>query len=369
MAYTYTYNITDFPEQKVTISRLAFEITESSIVMPLVGINSTPTTVDIIFENQLTSPDETTLNSVISTHDADGALPPEPFEFDFSIMEKGGADDITFGTPISTPLPSIAKNYGSTQIQVLGSKGPNLSNVSDFGVSWDLNTQSFPTLNLSTSDGVPAWYINLLPFATQTFGTPYPSLKLSGTNITNLDGEYWANVIAPNNFILHSKTGKFTIVFKNSATEYIPPQYNSNFVILDENNNLFQSNIPAHVNGSQFNYVTDDTLSTTTSISYVTKLTLTANNLPTGLYRIGVGYTWNGSSTKYSFYSRVLLNSVILGDEHINRIANNTNYIPQQKTFYRVLGGNNTIELQYRTNNASGTARIRETSIELWRVK
>lgn len=88
MAYTYTYNITDFPEQKVTISRLAFEITESSIVMPLVGINSTPTTVDIIFENQLTSPDETTLNSVISTHDADGALPPEPLNLIFRLWKR-----------------------------------------------------------------------------------------------------------------------------------------------------------------------------------------------------------------------------------------------------------------------------------------
>jgi len=369
MAYTYTYNITDFPEQKVYIPRLVVEITDSSIVTLLNSITTFPTTVDIIFETQLTSPEQTTLNSVVSTHDINGELPPEPISIGYTVTEKGGVNDITYGTPISTALPSVAKAYGPTQIQVLGNKGPNLSNVSNFGVTWDLNTQNLSTLNLSTSDGVPGWYINLLPLATHTFGTPYPSLSLTGTNISNLDGEYWANVISPGTFVLHSKTGKFTLLFKDSSSAYIPPQYNTNFVLMDENNNIFQSNIPAHVNGTQFNYIVDTGLSTTTSTTYVTKLTLTVNNLPTGLYRIGVNYTWNGSSTTYSFYSRVLLNSVQLGDEHINRIANNTNYIPHQRTFYSVLGGNNTINLQYRTNNTGGTARIRETLIELWRVQ
>jgi hypothetical protein len=369
MAYTYTYNITDFPEQKVYIPRLVVEISDSLIVTVLNHINTYPTIAEIIFENQLTSPEETILNSIVATHDADGALPPEPYSFNFSVEEKGGENDITYGTPITTALPSIAKAYGATQIQVLGIKGPNLSNVIDFGVSWDLNTQSLATLNLSTSDGIPSWYVNLLPLATHTFGTPYPSLSLSGTNITNLDGDYWANVISPGTFVLYSKTEKFTLLFKDASVAYIPPQYNANFVILDENNNLFQSNIPAHVNGTEFHYITDSGLSTTTSVTYVTKLTLTVNNLPTGLYRIGIGYTWNGSSATYQFLSQVLLNSVVLGDEHVNRVANVENYIPQQRTFYKILAGNNTIELQYRTNNVAGIARIRQTSIELWRVQ
>lgn len=364
---TYSYQISSFPNTRVNLDSLTNEIHISSISSVLEYINDYVTYVDILFSTTLSPGDETTLNNIVANHQ--GNVLPEPYPFGFPVEEKGGEDDITFGTPILTALPSIAKAYGPTQIQVLGNKGPNFSNISDFGVTWDLNMQSFPTFNLSTTNGIPAWYLNLLPLTTQTFGSPYPSLSISGSGITNFDGEYWVNVISPGTFVLHSKTGDFTLLFKDSSMGYIPPQYNSNFVILDSDNNLFQSNIPAHVNGSQFNYIEDIGLSTTTSTTYVTKLTLTVNNLPTGLYRIGVNYTWNGSSTTYTFYSRVLLNSVQIGDEHINRIANNTNYIPHQKTFYTVLSGNNTIQLQYRTNNSAGTARIRQTSIELWRVQ
>lgn len=369
MAYIYTYNITDFPEQKVSIPRLTAEISDSSISSSSVEfINSYPTTVDINFVAQLSPVDVSTLNIIVANHNAEGSLPAEPYTFGFDIKEKGDENDITFGCPIPTALPSIAKAYGPLQIQVLGNKGPNFSNISDFGITWDLNAQSFPTFNLSTTDGIPAWYLNLLPLTTQTFGSPYPSLSISDTSIANFDGDYWANVISPGSFVLYSKTGNFTLLFKDTSTSYITPQYNANFAIIDSSNNLFASNIPAHLEGTHFNYAESVTESTTTSTTYQTKLTLSVNNLPNGLYRIGVYYIWSGSSATYNFLSRVLLNSVALGDEHINRIANVANYIPHYRTFYKVLAGNNTIQLQYRTSNAAGTSRIKNCIIELWRI-
>jgi hypothetical protein len=356
MNYQYSYTLSQFLNQKADLDSLTTQIRSSTIVSALDYINETDPNVDIFFKSELISADVSTLNTVVANHTGQ----PTNSALNSQL--------ISYGTPYPFALPSIAKAYTPSQIQVLGNNGPNLSNLTDFNVTWTQETSTLASLNLSTTDGIPAWYLNLIPLSSNTFSVPYPALSLSGTGISKLDGQYWANVISPGTFVLASKGGEFTLLFRDTSTSYIAPQYNANFLIFDPSGTIIQSDIRANVYGDNFYSIESLAESTTTSTTFQSKTLLTVKNLPTGLYRIGINYTWSGSSTTYNFESRLMVNGAALGSTHIARITNVVNYIPGYRSFYKVLAGNNTIDLQYRTSNAGGTARIRDAIIELWRV-
>jgi hypothetical protein len=365
----YIYNINAFPGSKCYTPALNQEIVKSTISTALDYINGYPDSISIFFKGTLSSPDVSTLNNIVATHSDSYPLPPEPEIFPVNLQYQGIDSDITFGTPRTTGLPDFSKIFTTTQIQVLGSKGPDLSNWTDFAVTYDSVLNNLNTLYFDTNNGIPAWYVNLIPdVSSHHFGSPSPDITLVGTGVANLDGEYWTNVIDNSSFVLASKTGNFTLLFKNSSTGYIPIQYNTNFALLDASNRMYNSNIPANLFGTQYNFVYDPSESTTTSTTFQTKSTLTVKNLPIGTYRVSVSYTGSGSSTTYQYESKVLINSVQEGATQIQRVSNTANYEPYSRTFIKVLSGNVTIQLQWRSNNAAGTARIRDAVIELWRV-
>jgi hypothetical protein len=365
----YSYNINAFPGSTCYTPALNQEIVKSTISTALDYINGYPESVSIFFKGTLSTPDVSTLNNIVATHSDAFPLQPEPVVLPSNLEYQGIGSDITFGTPRTTALPDFSKIFGTTQIQVLGTKGPDLSNWLDFGVTYDSVLNNINTFYFDTTNGVPAYYVNMIPdISSHHFGSPSPDITLVGTGVANLDGEYWANVIDNSSFVLASKTGNFTLLFKNSSTGYIPIQYNTNFALLDASNQMYNSNIPANLFGTQFNFVYDASESTTTSTTFQTKSTLTVKNLPIGTYRVGVSYTGSGSSTTYQFESRVLINGVQEGSTQIMRITNIANYDPATRAFMKVLSGNTTIQLQWRSNNAAGTSRIRDAVIELWRV-
>jgi len=364
----YIYSISAFPGSKCYSPALNQEIVKSTISTALDYINGYPDSISIFFKGTLSVPDVSTLNNIVATHSDSYPLPPEPEIFPVNLQYQGIDSDITFGTPRTTSLPDILKVFGPTQIQVLGSKGPDLSNLTDFSISWDSITKNLSSLYLDTNNGVPAWFVNLVPNSSHNLSSPSPWLSLKDTSIANLDGVYWANVVDASNFVLASQTGNFTLLFKSSSTGYIPIQYNTNFALLDASNRMYNSNIPAHLFGTQFNFVYDASESTTTNTVFQTKSTLIVKNLPIGTYRISVSYLGSGSSVTYQYESKVLINTIQEGGTQIQRVSNIANYEVNSRTFYKVLSGNVTIQLQYRTNNAAGTARIRDAVIELWRV-
>lgn len=364
----YDYNLTSFPNQKCSMDALTQEIIASTITIALDYINQDVSTVSIFFKSSLPTPDVSTLDYVVANHNINLPLAPEPVALPLNLEYQGIGSDITFGTPRTTAIPDFSKIFAATQIQVLGTKGPNLSNIIDFAITWDSITKNLNTLYLDTNNGIPAWYVNLLPNSSHNLYSPSPWLSLKDTSIANLDGTYWANVIDNSSFVLASQTGNFTLLFRNSSTGYIPIQYNTNFALLDASNQLYNSNIPAHLCGTQFNYVQNELETTTTSTTFQTKLTLNVSNLQIGTYRISVSYTGNGSSTSYNFESRIMVGGVQLGGTHIQRITNVANYTPVARTFFKTLSGNTTIQLQWRSNNTLGTARIKDAVIELWRV-
>lgn len=120
-----------------------------------------------------------------------------------------------FGTPRSTALPSINQSY--KYAYVIGTGGPNLSNVSTFTINWDLANRGLWQFSVNTSNGQPNWYVDLLSKTTQTFASAQPSAKITGSGFAGLDNDYWVTLDGTN-LVLVQKAGAYTIYFSNSAT-------------------------------------------------------------------------------------------------------------------------------------------------------
>lgn len=130
-------------------------------------------------------------------------------------VNKGEVNDCTFGLPLLTALPSLNGSYQN--IYILGNGGPNLDNVTDFTINWDLNNNGLYQFSMNTNNGTPDWYVDFLGTITRSFNTVNPDATLSGTGIPGLDGSYWVAVDA-GNFVMVSKTGDFTLYFSTSST-------------------------------------------------------------------------------------------------------------------------------------------------------
>ncbi|WP_226294166.1 glycoside hydrolase family 48 protein [Aquimarina algicola] len=122
--------------------------------------------------------------------------------------------DCTFGTPLATTLPSINTQFEN--IYVLGNGGPNLDNVTNFTINWDLANNGLYQFSMNTNNGVPSWWNDLLPKVTQNFNAAQPEITITGSGFTGLDGTYWATIDS-NNFVLVSKTEGFTLYFSTSS--------------------------------------------------------------------------------------------------------------------------------------------------------
>jgi hypothetical protein len=121
-----------------------------------------------------------------------------------------------FGVPRATALPSLA-NSSYRYSYVLGTGGPNLTNVNSFTINWDLPNKGLWQFSMNTNNGVPSWWLDLLPKITQTFGSASPACKITGSGITGFDGDYWVTLDGTN-FVMVSKTGNFAIYASSSAT-------------------------------------------------------------------------------------------------------------------------------------------------------
>jgi hypothetical protein len=133
-----------------------------------------------------------------------------------TVSQSGSGNSCSFGTPLLTALPTIA-NKTYNYVHVLGTGGPALNNIRNFTINWDLPNRGLYQFSVNTTNGFPNWYVDLRTGATHTFASALPSITLSGTGFTGLDGSYYAG-IDNGNFVMASQTGSFTIYFSNSAT-------------------------------------------------------------------------------------------------------------------------------------------------------
>ncbi|MBB3698905.1 glycoside hydrolase family 9 protein [Flammeovirga yaeyamensis] len=126
------------------------------------------------------------------------------------------ASDCSFGAP-------QAEAFGSTghtayqNIFVLGNAGPDLSNMRDFTINWDLPNKGLYQFSFNSNNGQPNWYVDLLGKITHTMDAAQPAVSIVGSGIPGFDGDYWVTS-DQGNFVMVSKMGGFTIYFSTSAT-------------------------------------------------------------------------------------------------------------------------------------------------------
>ena len=119
-----------------------------------------------------------------------------------------------FGTPIATGLPTIHSSY--EYITVIGN-GPDLSNVTNFTINWDLQNNGLWQFSMNTNNGSPSWWNDLRFSSTHNFGSAGATVNFSSTGFTGLDGDYYA-AIDGENFVLVEQSGAFTLYFSKTAT-------------------------------------------------------------------------------------------------------------------------------------------------------
>ncbi len=129
-------------------------------------------------------------------------------------FDNGTLIPCNINVPRTSALPNINTSYSSMYVS---GNGPDLSNVNRFTINWSSEHNGLWDISMTTSNGIPNWYINLMDKVTQTFNQSNPYITLIGTGIAGLDGNYWAEIDGTN-FVMVSKTGSYTIYCSNSST-------------------------------------------------------------------------------------------------------------------------------------------------------
>jgi aryl-phospho-beta-D-glucosidase BglC (GH1 family) len=173
-----------------------------------VSYTSTNTSIATVSQNGLVSAlVEGTASITVTT--ADGG-----FTATCSIIVIPGGNGCSF-TGQSNPLATVQRQYN--YIHVIGN-GPNLSNVTNFTINWDLPNKGLWQLSMNTNNGQPSWWNDLNPKVTQSFGSANPAISLSGTGFPGLDGNYWVTMDG-DNLVWIEKTGAYSIYFSTSAAD------------------------------------------------------------------------------------------------------------------------------------------------------
>ena len=132
-----------------------------------------------------------------------------------AISVTGDGGPCAFDTPRPTPLPTGHTSFD--HIFVIGTGGPDLSNVSNFTINWDLENNGLWQFSMNTNNGIPSWWNDLRANVTYRFSSPQPDLSFVNTGFQGMDGDYyvtWDN----GNFVMVSKTADFTIYCSTTAT-------------------------------------------------------------------------------------------------------------------------------------------------------
>lgn len=142
----------------------------------------------------------------------------------------GTGGDCSFIVPRASSLPSLNKTY--SYMHVIGSSS-SLANINKFTINWSLPNNGLWDISYNTSNGAPNWYLSLMGKVTQTFSSTSPSITISGSGISILDGDYWVTLDGDNLVMAH-KSKNYAIYCSNSAT---PPcsALKSGKVLLDIN--------------------------------------------------------------------------------------------------------------------------------------
>ncbi len=122
--------------------------------------------------------------------------------------------------------------------------------------------------------------------------------------------------------------------------------------------------------GTEYAYVEDLSAASTTSGTFVQRLRLTTGNVPFGVYRIGVNFTWNNDDTGADSQARLEVDDTsTIWSMFLEAKDSNTDqeYSAFGWATQGLLAGVHTFDLDFATTMSS-TFRITNPRIEFWRV-
>jgi len=122
--------------------------------------------------------------------------------------------------------------------------------------------------------------------------------------------------------------------------------------------------------GTNFIYALDPTESSTSSTTFIEKLTL-SRTVPTGTYRVGWYFEWDVSSESAIFFARVQINNTDdIGTLASTAAAASTSWSMTSGFHYLIVTeGTLQIDLDYRCAVSNKTAYIRNARLEFWRTE
>ena len=122
--------------------------------------------------------------------------------------------------------------------------------------------------------------------------------------------------------------------------------------------------------GNNFIYELDPTESSTSSTTFIEKLTL-SRTVPTGVYRVGWYFEWDVSSESAIFFARVQINDTDdIGTLASTAAAASTSWSMTSGFHYlTMVSGTLQIDLDYRCEVPNKTAYIRNARLEFWRTE
>ncbi|WP_158837602.1 polysaccharide lyase [Polaribacter sp. L3A8] len=128
--------------------------------------------------------------------------------------DGNATSDCKFNTPRVNTLPAY-DNITFNTIYVLGSGGPDSSNIKKIRIKWIPGANGLYVFSMNTNNGQPSSYIDLRNVSTANFNNAQPDITISGSGVARLDDDYWVTEDA-GNLVLVSKSGTHTIYCSNS---------------------------------------------------------------------------------------------------------------------------------------------------------
>lgn len=146
----------------------------------------------------------------------------------------------------------------------------------------------------------------------------------------------------------------------------------------DAGSGIADITVAAPIFGSEYQHAESLGVTTTTSTTFLNKVTLNTTSLPAGDYRIEVSYGWNHNSTQNDFEARVQEDAVNIGEIHKQEPKDSAGTFSTtgssqrhlaHRVYYRTLtAGVRTYTLDFRTDTGGTNSSIWDAGITLWRV-